>query len=233
MAELGPSPLAAGNELPVAVARQAIADALRPITERETVPLLTALGRVLAEDVVSPIDVPAHDNSAMDGYAFRGAELCTDSPTSLVVTGPTVLAGMLLDQPVQPGQCVRIMTGAVMPAGLDTVVPQELCQVAEGRVSLAAGVLRAGENRRKQGEDLARGKPALTAGRLLVFRARGTDFNVQVSGLNGATPHILRVGEIAHHLFRQGFHVKLPAAEPFFISGLVPDFNAVKGSHDN
>ena len=167
MAELGPSPLAAGNELPVAVARQAIADALRPITERETVPLLTALGRVLAEDVVSPIDVPAHDNSAMDGYAFCGADLRADGPTRLAVTGPTVLAGMLLAEPVPAGQCVRIMTGAVMPAGLDTVVPQELCQVAEGRVSLAAGVLRAGENRRKQGEDLARGKPALTAGRLL------------------------------------------------------------------
>ncbi len=167
MAELGPSPLAAGNELPVAVARQAIADALQPIAASETVPLLAALGRVLAEDVVSPIDVPAHDNSAMDGYAFRGADLRTDSPTVLAVTGPTVLAGMLLDAPVGPGQCVRIMTGAVMPAGLDTVVPQELCQVADGRVHIAAGVLRAGENRRKRGEDLAQGKPALAAGRQL------------------------------------------------------------------
>lgn len=167
MAELGPSPLAAGDELPVAVARRAIAAALQPITECETVPLLAALGRVLAEDVVSPIDVPAHDNSAMDGYAFHGADLRADGLTSLAVTGPTVLAGMVLDQPVQAGQCVRIMTGAVMPAGLDTVVPQELCQVADGRVSIAAGLLRAGENRRKQGEDLSRGKPALPVGRVL------------------------------------------------------------------
>ena len=167
MAELGPSPLAAGNELPVAVARQAIADALRPITECETVSLLAALGRVLAEDVISPIDVPAHDNSAMDGYAFCGADLRADGPTRLAVTGPTVLAGMLLAEPVPAGQCVRIMTGAVMPAGLDTVVPRELCQVADGRVTIATGLLRTGENRRKQGEDLARGKPALTAGRVL------------------------------------------------------------------
>ena len=167
MAELGPSPLAAGNELPVAVARRAIADALRPISGRETVPLMAALGRVLAEDVVSPIDVPAHDNSAMDGYAFRSADLRADGPTCLAVTGPTVLAGMLPAAAVGTGQCVRIMTGAVMPAGLDTVVPQELCEVAGGLVTMAPGLLRAGENRRKQGEDLARGKPALAAGRVL------------------------------------------------------------------
>jgi molybdopterin molybdotransferase len=167
MAELGQSPLAAGNELPVATARQAIAEALKPITGSETVPLLAALGRVLAEDVVSPIAVPAHDNSAMDGYALRGADLRTDGPTRLAITGPTVLAGMLLGEPVGTGQCVRIMTGAPMPAGLDTVVPQELCQVEGGVVSIAAGALRAGENRRKRGEDLAQGKPALMAGRVL------------------------------------------------------------------
>jgi molybdopterin molybdotransferase len=167
MAELGPSPLAAGNELPVDVARAAIAAALRPITERETLPLMAALGRVLAADVISGIDVPAHDNSAMDGYAFRGADLAVQGPTCLRVTGATVLAGVVSGGPVAPGECVRIMTGAVMPAGLDTVVPQELCSVGEGTVMIAQGLLRPGENRRKRGEDLAVGKPALMAGRVL------------------------------------------------------------------
>ena len=82
MTELGPSPLAAGDrQLSVDDARAAIAAALRPVSGRETVPLTQALGRVLAEDVLSPIDVPAHDNSAMDGYAFDGAALRADAPT--------------------------------------------------------------------------------------------------------------------------------------------------------
>src|SRR5262245_65339729 len=93
MSELGPSPLAAKeNNLSVAQARSAIAERMRPIGERETVPLAQALGRVLADDVISPIDVPAHDNSAMDGYAFAGAALRSDALLTLRSIG-TVLAG--------------------------------------------------------------------------------------------------------------------------------------------
>jgi molybdopterin molybdotransferase len=167
MSELGPSPLAAGDKsISVADARAAIAAVLRPISGTETLPLTAALGRVLAEDVISPIDVPAHDNSAMDGYAFAGAALKTDGPTGLAAIG-TVHAGAPFAGRVAPGECVRIMTGAVMPDGLDTVVPQELCRADGARVTIEPGVIRPGENRRKRGEDLAAGKPAVRAGRLL------------------------------------------------------------------
>jgi molybdopterin molybdotransferase len=171
MSELGPSPLAAREaNLSVAEARAAIAARLQPIDARETVPIAQALGRVLADDVISPIDVPAHDNSAMDGYAFDGAALRADAPLELRSVA-TVMAGTPLAQPVAAGQCVRIMTGAVMPAGADTVVPLELCRVESrdggDRVHVAPGVVRAGENLRKRGEDLARGKAAIAAGRVL------------------------------------------------------------------
>jgi molybdopterin molybdotransferase len=167
MSELGPSPLAAGDlNLSVADARAAIAAALRPITDSETLPLVQALGRVLAADVVSPIDVPAHDNSAMDGYAFDGSVLKADAPTLLNVAG-SVFAGAPFSGAVAASDCVRIMTGAVMPAGLDTVVPQELCRADGDRVTIAPGVIRSGENRRRRGEDLSAGKPALQAGRVL------------------------------------------------------------------
>ena len=166
MSELGPSPLAAGNELSVADARAAIASALRPIDGDETVALTAALGRVLAADVVSPIDVPAHDNSAMDGYAFAGAQLAAAGTSSFRVVG-IVYAGKPFDGTVGAGECVRIMTGAVMPAGLDTVVPHELCRSDATTMQLDAGVVKPGENRRRRGEDLGAGKPALKAGRVL------------------------------------------------------------------
>lgn len=166
MSELGPSPLAAGNELSVADARAAIAAALRPIDGDETVPLTTALGRVLAADVISPIDVPAHDNSAMDGYAFDGAQLAASGPSTFRVVG-IVYAGTPFDGTVGAGECVRIMTGAVMPAGLDTVVPHELCRSDAATMQVDAGVIKPGENRRRRGEDLGIGKPAVRAGRAL------------------------------------------------------------------
>ncbi len=167
MAELGVSPLQSGDELPVDDARAAIAAALQPVTASETLPLAQTLGRVLAADVVSPIDVPAHDNSAMDGYALHGADLLADTPTLLRAKPHTVFAGKPFTEAVPRGGCVRIMTGAVMPPGLDTVVPIELCTVDGHQVTLRPGVLRAGENRRKRGEDLAQGQPALQAGRVL------------------------------------------------------------------
>jgi len=96
MAELGPSPLAAGKRVARGRGPPGIADALRPITEREAVPLLAALGRVLAEDVVSPIDVPAHEQLGHGRLRLSWRRLRAEGPTNLVVTGPTVLAGMLL-----------------------------------------------------------------------------------------------------------------------------------------
>lgn len=164
---LGPSPLAAGDKnFSVAQARATIAAALQPISGVETVPLAQALGRVLAADVISPIDVPPHDNSAMDGYAFAGRDLAVEARSTLRSVG-TLMAGAPYAGTVAQGQCLRIMTGAVMPAGLDTVVPLELCRVEGDQVHIEPGVIRPGENRRRQGEDLAIGKPALPAGRVL------------------------------------------------------------------
>jgi len=159
MSELGPSPLSTGDDqLSVEAARTAIAAALQPITETETLPLTAALGRILGVDIVSPISVPAHDNSAMDGYALRGSDLRADADTVLTVTG-TVHAGDVPDFETAAGQCVRIMTGAVMPKGLDTVVPQELCRAADGVVHIAPGTVRPGDNRRLQGARPARRPP--------------------------------------------------------------------------
>jgi molybdopterin molybdotransferase len=165
--ELGPSPLAQGErQISVDEARASIAAALRPLTERERVQLVASLGRVLAADVISPIDVPAHDNSAMDGFALAGSDLAANGATTLQSRG-TVFAGAPYPGHIGRGECLRIMTGAPMPAGLDTVVPHELCRVEGERVHIEAGVLRPGDNRRRRGEDLAAGKPALRSGRIL------------------------------------------------------------------
>jgi len=146
------------------------------VTEVENITVFQALGRVLAHDVVSPISVPPHDNSAMDGYAFDGAQLQSQSALTLTVVG-TALAGKAWRGQVQPNECVKIMTGAIMPPGLDTVVPQELVTLTtQGdttQVTLPANMLRAGDNRRLLGEDLMQGRPALLKGELLTPAALG------------------------------------------------------------
>ena len=134
-----------------------------PVQDIQSVPLKKALGRVLAVDLISPIDVPAHDNSAMDGYAFDGALLEGSATLTLQVVA-TALAGTAWRGELGPRDCVRIMTGAVMPAGLDTVVPQEMVQRDGDQITLATQALQRGDNRRFQGEDLRRNTPALQAG---------------------------------------------------------------------
>ena len=147
-----------------------LSEMVTPVGEAIELPLFEALGRVLAEDVISPFDVPPHDNSAMDGYGFAGAQLLDNTALELQVVG-TAFAGKAWqgsDGPVKPGQCVKIMTGAIMPEGLDTVVPQEFTTTSEdGRIHIPAGLLTPGDNRRLHGEDLAKGQPALQKGELL------------------------------------------------------------------
>ena len=145
---------------------------VNPVPQTETVALKAALGRVLAADVVSPINVPAHDNSAMDGYAFDGELLQAGQALQLEIAG-TALAGKAWSGSIGHDQCLKIMTGAVMPAGLDTVVPQELVSASATHITIPAGALRQGDNRRFKGEDLCQGKPALRAGASLGPAALG------------------------------------------------------------
>ncbi len=136
---------------------------VEPVGETEEVGIFDALGRILARDLISPISVPPHDNSAMDGYAFDGAALETGAPVSLKVVG-IAMAGQPWPGRAEAGQAVKIMTGAVMPSGLDTVVPQEVVRQDGDTISVAAGLLARGDNRRKLGEDLRQGQPALHQG---------------------------------------------------------------------
>ena len=154
------------NALPVEQARDFIARLVTPVRGIEVVAIRSALGRVLARDVVSAINVPAADNSAMDGYALRGSDLAADADSVFESLGAG-FAGQPFTGAPGTRQCVRIMTGAVMPAGLDTVVPQEFARVDGDRVTVPAGIVRTGDNRRCAGEDLAIGDVALRAGRLL------------------------------------------------------------------
>ena len=155
-----------------------LARLVEPVTQHEEVGIFQALGRVLAADVISPISVPPHDNSAMDGYAFDGAQLAAANPLTLKVVG-TALAGKTWSGKVQRGECVKIMTGAVMPQGLDTVVPQELVSHSPDQnpptelITLAPGTVQPGDNRRHLGEDLLQGQPALQKGALLTPAALG------------------------------------------------------------
>jgi molybdopterin molybdotransferase len=154
------------DALPVRDAQRIIRDFVTPVRATEQVALRAALGRVLALDVISPINVPSHDNSAMDGYALRGADLLPEAPTRLRVVG-TTYAGRAFDGAPQAGECIRIMTGGVMPAGCDSVVPQEFVQVDGASIILAPGVIRPGDNRRFAGEDLKLGSAALAAGKVV------------------------------------------------------------------
>ena len=163
-----------------------------PVLHTETVALKAALGRVLAADMVSPIDVPAHDNSAMDGYAFRGELLRSGTALELEIAG-TAFAGKAWIGNIGAAQCLKIMTGAVMPAGLDTVVPQELVQLAGQHITIAAGTLQQGDNRRFRGEDLCQGKPALLAGSRLGPAALGL-----LASLNIAEVAVLRPLRVAY-----------------------------------
>ncbi|MEI8169737.1 MAG: gephyrin-like molybdotransferase Glp [Rhodoferax sp.] len=144
---------------------------VEPVTEQESVGIFQALGRVLSQNVISPISVPPHDNSAMDGYAFNGAQLSSQA-LSLKVLG-TAMAGKAWSGVAGPGECVKIMTGAIMPAGLDTVVPQEFVSCEGDTVTIPAGLLKVGDNRRELGEDLMQGQPALLKGELLTPAALG------------------------------------------------------------
>jgi molybdopterin molybdotransferase len=150
------------NSMPVDKARAFIDRFVAPITGTRRVPVRDALGQVLAEDIVSPVDVPLADNSAMDGYALRHSDVDGLEGVTLKVVG-TAFAGRTFDGEVAPGECIRIMTGGVVPAPLDCVVPQEHTRPGDSVVTFGAGLRRA-QNVRHAGEDIRRGAVALRRG---------------------------------------------------------------------
>ena len=153
------------NSMPVAKARAFIHSFLTPIRGTARVPLRSALGRVLAEDIVSPVNVPAHINSAMDGWAIKVDDLATTPGAALSEIGSS-FAGVPFGKSVGTGECVRIFTGGVVPDGCDAVVMQERATANGKSITFAPGVMKH-QNVRFAGEDLKAGAVALATGRIV------------------------------------------------------------------
>lgn len=148
--------------LSVAEAKQRIMNLASPLSGCERLGIRAALGRVLAEDIVSPINVPPHDNSAMDGYAIMASDLPSDGERTLEVVG-SAFAGTPSTTTLQSGQCIRIMTGAVLPLNADTIIAQELVRTSGTQIVVAAGH-RCGQDVRRAGEDVRADDVVLGAG---------------------------------------------------------------------
>jgi molybdopterin molybdotransferase len=146
-------------------ARARIAAHIRPLTDLEQVPLRAALGRVLGVAVKSRLNVPGHINSAMDGYAVNAADLPREGIGTLAVCGVS-FAGKPYTTPLSPGQAVRIMTGAVVPAGADTILPQEQVET-DGAVIRIDTRHKRGQHVRATGEDIRIGDTVLKPGQIL------------------------------------------------------------------
>ncbi len=179
------------------------------LSETESVPLVAAYGRILADDLVSDRNVPPHDNAAVDGYAVHFDDLDADAPTRLPVTA-RVAAGEMLDHPARRGEVIRIFTGAPIPLGdggegPDTVLMQEDCTLDGDQVVIPPGIKR-GANRRFAGEDITRGAAVLTAGR----RLRPQDIGLAAS-IGCATLPVRRPLRVA--VFSTGDEVFEPDSE--------------------
>ena len=154
-----------GPLLPLSEMERLIGERVAPVSETERVPLRGARGRVAAADVKAPLNLPPFDNSAVDGYAVRHADLSADGDSKLAIAG-RLTAGARADIALKPGQAIRIFTGAAMPAGADTVFMQEDVTVDGDHVIVPKG-LKLGANRRLAGEDVPAGQVALPAGTVL------------------------------------------------------------------
>ncbi|TCC04529.1 molybdopterin molybdotransferase [Kosakonia quasisacchari] len=172
---------------------------ISPLTESETLPLLACFGRVVAQDIISPLNVPGFDNSAMDGYAVRLAEV--QSGNALPVAGKA-FAGQPFDGEWPAGTCVRIMTGAPIPAGCDAVVMQEQTEQTDAGIRFTAEV-RANQNIRRAGEDIQQGACVFAAG----TRLTAAELPV-IASLGIADVNVLRKVRVA--LFSTGDELQLP-----------------------
>ncbi|AMN39553.1 molybdopterin molybdotransferase MoeA [Rhodoplanes sp. Z2-YC6860] len=157
-----------GPLMPIAEMERLIAERVQPVSETETVKLAAARGRVLADNVIAPLDLPPFDNSAVDGYAVRHRDLDPNGETKLSITG-RLTAGRAADASLGTGQATRIFTGAPMPADADTVFMQEDVRTEDDAVIVPAG-LKPGANRRLAGEDVKKGSLLLPAGRRLAVQ---------------------------------------------------------------
>lgn len=155
-----PSPL-----MSLELALEQILDAITPIDDFETRSIMDAFGRILAESIHSPLNVPPYQNSAMDGYAVRGLDLPASGETTLKLMG-TSWAGTPFAGEVGKQQCVRIMTGAKMPKGADTVIMQEDVQKTDQQISIGDGH-KSGQHVRHIGEDIREGEEVLQPGKVL------------------------------------------------------------------
>jgi molybdopterin molybdotransferase len=167
--------------LTVAEAQARILEGVTPVAATESLPVRDALGRVLAEDIVSPIDVPSHTNSAMDGYAVRAADLPASGVREFPVPG-TSWAGRPWLTPIEPGQAVQIMTGGMMPTDADTVVMQEHAERDGNTVRIGSGHRR-GQNVRAAGEDIATGQQVFSPGKRLTAADTGVLASLGLGGV--------------------------------------------------
>ncbi len=216
-----------GPLLPVAEAERLIGERVTPVAECEVVPLRQAAGRVLADDIIAPVNVPPFDNSAVDGYAVRASDLDPDGETRLHVAG-RVTAGRAAAYALKAGEAVRIFTGAPMPVGANTVFMQEDCRVDGDAVIVPPGLKR-GANRRFAGEDMRSGAVALPAGRRLAAQ------HVALAAALGLTELKVR-RRVRVALFSTGDEIVEPGASlpgaalydsnRYFLAGLLARFGA-------
>ncbi len=168
--------------LAVTVARARLAAQIMPLSGREQVGVRESLGRVCAQPVCSPIDVPAYTNSAMDGFAVASTDMPAQGERTLPLAG-TVWAGRPLGFDLAAGHAVRIMTGGMMPAGTDTVIIQEHVDATETSVTID-GSTPVGRNVRKAGEDICAGEQVIAAGTLITPAHVGLMASLGISGLS-------------------------------------------------
>jgi molybdopterin molybdotransferase len=217
-----------GPLLPVVEAERLIGERVAPVSGSEKAALREAAGRVLARDVIAPINLPPFDNSAVDGYAVRACDLDGAQESRLAIVD-RVAAGHAASQPLKAGQAVRIFTGAPMPAGADTVFMQEDCRVEDGAVVVPPG-LKGGANRRSAGEDIRAGAVALPAGRRLAVQHVAL---AAALGLNTlAVRRRLRVAlfSTGDEIVEPGTnlpHTALYDSNRYLLAGLIERFGAV------
>ncbi|EJG0888444.1 TPA: bifunctional molybdopterin-guanine dinucleotide biosynthesis adaptor protein MobB/molybdopterin molybdotransferase MoeA [Vibrio parahaemolyticus] len=188
--------------LSVVQGQEKVLSLVNTVSEIEACKIENAYGRVLAEDIISPVNVPQYTNSAMDGYAIRSDDVDRDSYQVVA----EVMAGHAYDQPLEVGQAVKIMTGAPTPLNGDTVVMREQASLEGDKVTFDGANIKAGQNVRQAGEDLAIGSDVFTAGTRLASPEMG-----MIASLGFGEANVFRKLKVA--VFSTGDEVQAPGTE--------------------